>query len=197
MQPDLSAPMSKSHAKTSEPPRISEADYLASESTSQTKHELVDGVIYAMASGSNAANQITLEIVAALRPQLPAGCRIFAMDAKLRIATDDTVSFYYPDLMVTCRPVDLAAHYQEEPAVVIEVLSPSTERIDRSEKMRAYIGIPSLQAYLLIAQDTARVELMQRSEGWRPELFFREDTVELPSIGAKLLVEAIYAGTVL
>ena len=178
-------------------PRVSEADYLARETGSPVRHEFVDGIVYAMAGGTNAANLITLAIAAALKPQLRSGCRLFALDAKLRIATADSLTYYYPDVMVTCRPVDLTAHFQEHPSVVVEVLSPSTERIDKTEKMRAYTNLTSVQEYLLIAQDTPRVELLRRTEGWRPELFFREHTVELPSIGTRLAVEAIYAGIVL
>ena len=82
------------------------------------------------------------------------------MKLRLRIAEDDI--FYYPDLMVTCDPSDDAPYYKTRPTVLVEVLSPSTERLDRREKFLSYQRLPSLEEYVLVDQERMRVTVFRR-----------------------------------
>ena len=75
---------------------------------------------------------------------------------------------------------------------VIEVLSPSTERIDRSEKFNAYIQIPTLQEYFLVEQSMMRVELFRRATGWGREVLLAGDVLRLASVEFEIAVDALY-----
>ena len=100
-----------------------------------------------------------------------------------------------PDIVVTCGPVDLRGSTITEPVVIVEVLSPSTEKADRGSKWRAYRLIPSLRHYLIVAQDRMLVELHTRKA---PSVFeersVEEGELHLDAIGAVLHLDAIYAG---
>lgn len=78
------------------------------------------------------------------------GCRLYASDMRLKV---DAATVYYPDLMVVCEE-DPGEYYKEKPCLVIEVLSDSTEATDRREKLRKYLDLPTLQAYLLLDSRT-------------------------------------------
>ena len=143
--------------------RLSEQDYLRGELSSEIRHEYVDGEIYAMAGAGEAHNLIALNIASKLREFVRGGpCRVFISDMKLHVKT--WKAYYYPDVMVTCDPADSESHFKEQPSLVVEVLSPSTESTDRREKMLAYHTLPSLREYVLIAADKRLVEIYRRDE---------------------------------
>jgi Uma2 family endonuclease len=143
---------------------LTEADYLKFEASAQLRHEYVAGEVYVMAGGSQRHNRITLNIAARLLASLEGKpCQVFMSDVKLHIAHDS--AYYYPDVVVICGAhAALAGETQtvSDPVLVVEVLSPSTETIDRREKLAAYRRLPSLQEYLLVSQETQQVELYQR-----------------------------------
>jgi Uma2 family endonuclease len=145
---------------------VSVADFLAGELTSPVKHEYLGGVVYAMAGARNAHNLIASNILGALYARLRGRpCRPFNSDTKVRIRLPTGVRFYYPDVSVVCRPNPQADSFQDEPAVLFEVLSRGTRRIDEGEKKDAYLAIPSLHVYVLIEQETAAVVAHRRTEG--------------------------------
>ena len=80
-------------------------------------------------------------------------CQVFGPDTKIHVRLSNHVRFYYPDLSIVCRPNSQRDSFQDEPAVVIEILSKSTRRIDEGEKKDAYLTIPSLDAYVLVEQE--------------------------------------------
>ena len=122
-------------------------NYLAGEKLSEVKHEYVHGKVYAMAGASQGHNRIAINLVTKLSNATEEkGCRIFVSDMKLR-ANEST--FYYPDIMVVCTKA-ADNYYEDNPCLLVEILSPSTEKIDRREKLDIYMKIPSLQSYLLI-----------------------------------------------
>jgi len=90
------------------------------------------------------------------------------------------------------QPNETATYYRERPCLIVEVLSESTERLDRREKMLAYPTIASLQEYLLVAQDVRRVEVYRRTDDWAPSIH-TEGPVRLECPGTEVTVEAIYA----
>jgi len=119
------------------------------------KHELVEGFPHALAGASDRHNRVVVNLVLALGPLArKKGCRLYASDMRLKV---DAATVYYPDLMVICMVIceeDAGEHYKEKPCLVIEVLSESTEATDRREKLRKYLGLPTLQAYLLVDSRT-------------------------------------------
>lgn len=175
---------------------LSEADYLAGERASRSKHEYVAGEAFAMAEASKAHGTLAGNIFIALRTHLRGSpCRTFIADMKLRVAQAD--AYYYPDVLVTCAERDLAgdapADYVEAPKLVVEILSPATERIDRREKLLAYRGLPSLAEYLLIDQERRWVEIYRRTDaGWSHDIYEPGDVVDIASVGLKLDFDRLY-----
>ena len=144
---------------------VSVEDYLAGELVSPVKHEYLGGVVYALAGARNLHNVIAGNIFGALYVRLRGGpCRPFNSDTKIRIRFP-ILRFYYPDASVICRPNPQTDSFQDEPAVLFEVLSRRTRRLDEGEKKDGYLTIPSLAVYVLVEQETAAVVAFRRSEG--------------------------------
>jgi Uma2 family endonuclease len=174
---------------------VSVQDYLAGELLSPVKHEYVAGVVYAMAGARNAHNLIATNTLGALYAHLRGRpCRPFNSDTKVRIRLPTHVRFYYPDASVICRPNPQGDSFQDEPAVIVEVLSRRTRRIDEGEKKDAYLAIPSLAVYALVEQDTAAVVAFRRTEGgFVREVYEGLDAVlPLGEIGIDLPLAEIY-----
>ena len=123
-------------------------------------------------------------------------CRIYPGRRQLqfKIAEDDFV--YRPDVWVACGEARNAkGEYADEPRLVIEVLSPSTARFDRREKVVSYREIPSIEEYVLVAQKPAHVVIYRRAEQWRPQVLESLDSVlDLRSVGLALPVARVYKG---
>jgi Uma2 family endonuclease len=143
---------------------ISVEDYLKAELASPAKHEYLGGVIYAMAGARNVHNVIAGNVFAALHARLRGKpCRPFNSDTKIRLRLLTHFRFYYPDTSVVCRPNPPNDSFQDEPAVIVEVLSRSTRRTDEGEKKDGYLTIPSLGVYVLVEQESPAVVLFRRT----------------------------------
>jgi len=174
---------------------VSVEDYLAGELISPIKHEYLGGVVYAMAGARNAHTVIASNTLIAVGSRLRGSrCRALNSDTKIRVRLTTHVRFYYPDVSVICRPNPPTDSFQDEPAVLIEVLSRRTRRIDEGEKKDAYQTIPSLAVYALIEQDTAAVVVFRRTEsGFIREVYEGLDAVlPLGEIGIELPLAEIY-----
>jgi Uma2 family endonuclease len=174
---------------------VSVEDYLSGELLSPIKHEYVGGIVYAMAGARNAHNLIASNLLGVLYARLRGKpCRPFNSDTKIRIRLPTQVRFYYPDASVICRPNPQTDSFQDEPAVLFEVLSRRTRRIDEGEKRDAYLTIPSLSAYVLIEQETAAAVVFRRTEGgFVREVYTGLDAVlPLGEIGIDLPLAEIY-----
>ena len=144
---------------------ISPAQFLAEEIESPVKREYLGGVVYAMSGANNRHNRIATSALVTLANSLRGRrCEAFNSDTKVRIQLPTHVRFYYPDAMVVCHPNPEGDAYQDNPAVIIEVLSQRTRRTDEGEKREAYLAIPSLKAYLLIEQDSPTVVAFRRED---------------------------------
>jgi Uma2 family endonuclease len=176
---------------------ISVEDYLAGELVSKIKHEYLAGVVYAMAGGRNVHNSIAGNAFAALHSRLRGRkCRPFNSDTKIRVRLPSHLRFYYPDALVVCRPNPPDDSYQDDPAVIVEVLSQSTRRTDEGEKKDAYLTIPSLAAYILVEQESAAVVVHRRTDqGFVREVYEgRSAIIPLAEIEADLPLAEIYEG---
>ncbi len=144
---------------------ISVEDYLAAELHSPVKHEYLGGVVYAMAGARNRHNRIAGNAFGSLWSRLRGQrCQPYNSDTKVRVRLPHNVRFYYPDASVVCRPNSDEQTYQDEPTVLIEVLSRTTRRVDEGEKREAYLAIPSLTLYLLVEQEVPAVVAWRRTE---------------------------------
>jgi Uma2 family endonuclease len=176
---------------------VSVEDYLAGELISPVKHEYLGGMIYAMAGGRNVHNLIASNTLVALGSRLRGRrCRAFNSDTKIRIRLPTQVRFYYPDVSVICRPNPQTDSYQDDPTVLVEVLSRRTRRIDEEEKKDAYLTIPALGIYLLIEQETPAIVVYRRTEnGFVREVFQGHDAVlPLRDIEIDLPLAEVYDG---
>jgi Uma2 family endonuclease len=150
---------------------ISVEEYLAGELKSEVRHEYIGGLVYAMAGASSEHNIICQNLLIALCAHLRGKpCRVFMESVKLRLRSADEDMFYYPDLIVTCVPHDTERYFKKFPKVLIEVLSPDTERVDRREKFSSYTQIESLEEYILVAQDQMEATVFRRTNNWRAEV---------------------------
>jgi Uma2 family endonuclease len=149
----------------------SEEVYLLEELSRAVRHEYLGGVAYAMSEASAHHNLIAGNLYVALRQHYkPLGCRVFQESMKVRIPWGDQPYYYYPDGMVCCEENDRGDEYDcERPCILIEVLSDSTARIDRVEKLQAYQQLPSLRHYIIVSQQTSHVIWHQRALQWKGE----------------------------
>jgi Uma2 family endonuclease len=177
--------------------RYSFADYVRHEHVSNTRHEYLNGQIYAMAGGSPEHSALIASLTTHLSNQVRGGrCRVHMSD--LRVRVKETGLATYPDVVVVCGPWQRDpddANTLLNPVVVIEVLSPSTEAYDRGEKLAHYKLIPTLRACLLVAHERREIEIWSRDDGgpWRRALCAAGQSVELAAIEGRLDVDAIYA----
>ncbi len=149
-------------------PRFDRQDYFAWEPEQPVKHEYVAGEVFAQAGARQNHVVVALNIAGALRQRLRGTpCRAYISDMQLEVAQADAV--FYPDVMVSCHPEDLAAErVLHHPRVIVEVLSDSTAAYDRGGKFAAYRMLESLQEYVLIDPERRSLEIFRRlpSNDW-------------------------------
>lgn len=179
-------------------PEYSFDDYLAIEREAiDEKNEYAAGRVYAMTGASYNHNLVVSNLVAELRIQLKGRpCAVLSSDMRVRIESADACK--YPDIVALCdepRFYDGRRDVLMNPALLIEVLSPSTEAYDRGGKFAVYRTLPSLRKYVLVAQDRLSVEVFARQQGgrWLLSAFGTlDDKVELDSIQCRIPVRDIY-----
>ena len=177
-----------------EPYRTSPDTYLLGENdrTDAVKYEYVNGQVYAMAGASSNHNRLARNLITRLDTHLRgSGCEVFQGDMKVGIQTASEQHFYYPDVHVTCAE-ETNRYFNTAPCLIIEVLSESTARIDRYEKLVAYPLLDSLQEYVLCSQDTALVEIYRKRNEWKAEYFVTGQSFTLESVGLTLAVNDLY-----
>ncbi len=184
-------------------PRFTPAEYLELERAAPYKSEFYKGEIFAMAGAGEEHNTITFNLAALLAPQLRGRpCRGFTTDLRVKMV-DAPVFYTYPDVVVVCGErqfEDASVDTLLNPTVLIEVLSPSTEGYDRGNKFAFYRRIPSLQTYILIAQDRPLVEAYARQLDGRQWLLSEandlSETLSLPAVGCTLRLADVYENVV-
>jgi len=179
------------------PPFMTVDEYLEFEEQSAVRHEYVNGAIYAMSGVSVAHARIARELVMTVGGHLRGRpCEVFSVDLKLLIRSDTDEIIYYPDLMVACQREDWGPNYVRNPRLVAEILSPSTQHVDRREKAITYRRIASVEEYVLLAQDEQKVIVQRRADNWRPVSYAGPEAMaEFRSIGLSVPLAQIYAGT--
>jgi len=172
---------------------VSVEDYLAGELHSEIRHEYINGQVYAMGGASRShgltVNALALALTPAARQK---HCQLFTSDMKLRLNIAGKTVFYYPNLLASCAPDDRQPYFCSRLCLIVEVLSDSTERIDRREKLLAYQTLPSLHEYLLVAQNARRVEVYRCTNDWQAE-YFDTGEIRLDCLESSVSVDAIYA----
>ncbi|PDW01447.1 Uma2 family endonuclease [Candidatus Viridilinea mediisalina] len=177
---------------------ITEEAYLQQERTSTQKHEYFAGRIYAMAGASEVYNLLALNIAALLRAHVRGRpCRAYPSDMRVKIV--QTGLYTYPDFTLVCGASNFLHPDKRDtllnPTVIIEILSPSTERYDRGEKFQHYRTIETLQEYILVAQNKYHIEHFMRHEQqeWRlADVIGSEASLHLRTLQVSIPLRAIY-----
>lgn len=173
---------------------ITPDEYLDGEKLAAVRHEYVGGAVYAMAGASIVHHDISSNIHLWLRAALRGKpCRTYSHDIKVRVSCAEDTAFYYPDVFVACDSRDTHEYYRDFPAVIFEVLSPDTARLDWREKRWTYQTIETLQTYVLVDQFKPEVTVWQRGDT-APTVYIKpDDLVPLPGLGLSLPLAEIYA----
>jgi Uma2 family endonuclease len=162
------------------------------------RYELIDGLVYDMTGSSPEHGTIAMNISLLLKQQLRKGgsCRVY-QDQYVAIPGKPSV---VPDVVLTCDLSDwdkskrLKPFKIQCPLIVVEVLSPSTERYDRAEKFARYQCCPTLEVYMLVSQDEPHVDIYRRASGWKQEHFSSDQVIKLDQLDLELPLEEIYEG---
>lgn len=179
------------------PKPIYNADqYLALEQGAEYRSQFYFGEIFAMAGASRRHNVVAANVLANIHPQLKGrSYEVYQNDMRVKVHPD----FYtYPDIVIVCGEPEIERKNGENllnPTVLIEVLSPSTEKFDRGDKFRFYRLMPSLREYVLVSQDRVNIEhyFRQEDNSWLFTALNEEgDVLELPSVSCLVNVRDIY-----
>lgn len=179
-----------------EPPiRMDDDTYLAFDRSAETKHELWDGEVYAMAGASLAHNRIVRNLVRHLGNALSgSGCEPLPSDMRVRLPGGGR--YVYPDVTIVCGPPALEGEKDIllNPKTIIEVLSPATAAFDRGDKFIAYRTIPGLDEIVFVSQHERRVECYTRQadDSWLLREYRDEAAVVLSALSAPLALGLIY-----
>lgn len=178
--------------------------YLALDEATDGKYEYLDGFVFMlrppssayaesalvdMAGGSVAHAALCARIATLVNVAVgDSPCMAYSSDARMKLAEKQ---YLYPDVMISCGQE--AGSMLANPIVVIEVLSPTTEKRDRGAKFKAYQALPSVQEYLLIGSEYKAIEVHRREGNfWRQYHYQEGDLVELASIGVSFPFDDVY-----
>jgi Uma2 family endonuclease len=177
-----------------DPPFMTLEEFFEFEEHSKTRHEYVDGVVFAMSGASVAHERICHRLVMAFGNHLGRGpCQVFSSGMQLMVRREASEICYYPDVMVDCRRDTWGSHFVCNPTLVIEILSPSTQLTDRREKLQNYRLIDSMEEYVQAAQDERKLTIYRRAAGWRPQVCAGANSAaEFRSIDLVLPLNEIY-----
>jgi Uma2 family endonuclease len=178
------------------PRRATYADYLAVEQTSERRHEFFDGVIVAMAGGSDEHNAIAGRFAKLLGNRETGKCRYYTPDQRFWIAS--RIRGRYADGSMICGAPEHPPHDPQattNPTLVLEVMSPSSEGDDDGDKRSDFQSLASLQAYVLAAQDQRYIKVYRRTgSAWHITTHEDGDTFELPTLSGAIAVADVYDG---
>lgn len=177
--------------------RYTYAEYVALELISPTKHEFLDGEIYAMAGGSEEHSALAAEILRALGNAIgDKPCRVHTSDLRIYVEAAGVATF--PDGALLCEP--LVQHPPSpkatavNPTVLVEVTSDSSEEYDHGTKLELYRTIPSLREYIIVSHRERRITVHRRAEQdqWTTRVAIAGGRVPLEALGCDLVVDEVY-----
>lgn len=171
---------------------VSVEEYLELEEKATLRHEYINGVMYAMSGATLVHNRITFQLASALSSRLEKGpCKVFLTDLRLQLELGSDRIFYYPDVMVACRPEEWGKDFIRNPTLVVEVLSPSTQHIDLREKALNYHRA-AIQEYVVISQMERQAVVHRYGDRWDMQIVSGSEAVEFRSLGISIPMDEIY-----
>ena len=183
---------------------MTEEQYLALDEATDGNYEFYNGYVVMlsppssaydehavsdMAGGSTAHSALCARLASLIDQALPDGpCLVHSSDVKVKISAHR--NYFHPDVSVACN--EEPGQMLDAPVVVIEVLSPATEKRDRGSKFHSYKELPSVQEYILVGSTAREIIVYRRETNWRPYHYREGDLVELTSIGVTFPFDAVY-----
>ncbi|MDP3334236.1 MAG: Uma2 family endonuclease [Methylococcaceae bacterium] len=169
--------------------KISVEEYLRGELLAESKHEYIDGDVFAMAGANENHNLLSGNFATELKNQLTGKpYKTFMSDMKVKVEE----SFFYPDVMVVCQEDNANDYYKTAPVIIVEVLSDATRRFDKTHKLSAYQQIPTLEEYVLIEQSFSEIQVFSRQNHWQSSYYYLGDSITFASLNVNVTVEDIY-----
>jgi Uma2 family endonuclease len=171
-------------------------EYLALEETAEYKSEYVGGYIFQMAGGTEAHNDITLNVATQLRAGLRGKCKTFASDMKVWV--EEAGTYFYPDVTIVCGERKYHKGRRdivENPVLLVEVLSKGTDEYDKNDKFFTYQYIPTFREYVLISQNKPAVQqyIRQPDGNWKIKATIGlNSSVYFESVELELSLKDIY-----
>jgi Uma2 family endonuclease len=162
-----------------------------------TKYEYLNGAVRLMAGGSKEHDDIAFNIRLALKQHFQSGpCFVQGSDMRVQVSEQ---AYFFPDVTVSCDVADRRRGNTliRSPRIVFEVLSPSTEKFDRTEKLLAYQACPTIAEIVLVDQFAPHIEVYHREEGnvsWRRTSYTQRQEVVLENVDVRLSLDEIYQG---
>jgi len=173
-------------------------EYLEWEEQQPLKYEYINGEVVAMTGGTLPHNDVALNLASALKNHVRGkGCKVQMADAKLGVSENGP--YHYPDVMVSCDERDKrATKVIRHPCLIVEILSPSTEGIDRGKKFQNYRQISTLKEYVLISAEQMIVECFRLNDKglWELQTYNQGDEIDLTSVDFKFPIELLYEDVV-
>jgi Uma2 family endonuclease len=177
-----------------EPISMSLDEFLSWEPRQPLRYEFAGGHVFAMAGASRAHGTIATNLVSLLRPAIRGkGCGLYVADMK--VVVPEIPAIRYPDVVVTCDPRDLEDEQLTRfPVLLVEILSESTEALDRGVKFAEYRGIAALREFVLIDSRAVHVEAYRRGDGnrWYFQEYGAGEDVIFECVGLRIPIEALY-----
>lgn len=180
--------------------RYTYQDYVALERDSSTKHEFLNGEIYAMAGGSEEHSALAASVLRVLGNAIgDKPCRVHTSDLRIYVEASGLATF--PDGAVICGALMQHVPSPEatalNPTVLVEVTSKSSEEYDIGEKLDYYMTIPTLREVIIVSHRERRITVHARTVGggWSARMAISSGSVSVPSLGAELIVDEIYRGS--
>jgi Uma2 family endonuclease len=168
-------------------------EFLAFDDGSDRRHELFEGEIVAMTPPARGHAALVARLGRAIGNALRPPCEVFTEAGIVSPARAD--SWYQADLVVACTPGLASDPFITEPVLIVEVLSPSTETVDRGRKAADYREIASVEEILLVASDRRRIERWRRErDGWKVQIHDGDSAIELSPLGVTIDLGSLYDG---
>jgi Uma2 family endonuclease len=175
------------------PQSMTVEEYFRLEENDPDRHyEYIDGRVYAMAGGTANHDTIKSNMQRILWNLLRGGpCRVYSSDMKVFISE---TRYFHPDVIVTCDPRDRGTVQAiQSPCLVVEVLSPSTELIDRTWKLQNYRAHPTIEEYMLIDAKAFKIEIYHKEKSkWIYDAFENNEEITLNSLGVHFSLADAY-----
>jgi Uma2 family endonuclease len=168
-------------------------EYLAWEPTQEERYEYWDGELVAMSGATRNHNRVALNFSKLLDDALDdRPCEVYIVDVKVQV--EPGRKYFYPDVVVTCDESDRDPSLVQFPCLIIEVLSPSTEAVDRGKKFAKYRQFTTLQEYVLVQITQPGVEVFRRNQQgqWVLSEYALGEILLLESIGVEIAIADLY-----